>query len=54
MEKLLFLCNRAQPDILNGVDFLTPQVREPDKDDDKKLARILKYISITRDLVLTF
>ena len=33
--------------------FLTTQVRDTNKEDDKKLARILKYISGTRDLVLT-
>ena len=53
MEKLLFLCKRAQTDILNGVAFLTTRVREPDEDDNKKILRILKYISGTRDLVLT-
>ena len=37
VDKLLFLCKQARPDILTGVDFLTTQVREPDKDDDKKL-----------------
>ena len=37
VDKLLFLCKQARPDILTGVDLLTTQVREPDKDDDKKL-----------------
>ena len=34
------------------MDFLTTQVREPDEYYDKKLGRILKYLSGTRDLVL--
>ena len=33
--------------------FLTTRVIYPDEDDDKKLSRILKYLSGTRDLVLT-
>ena len=53
VEKLIFLCKQARPDILTGVAFLMTLVREPDKDDDKKLLRILKYLSGTRDLVLT-
>ena len=41
-----------RPEILTRVAFLTTRVREPDEDDSKKLARILKYLSGTRDLVL--
>ena len=53
VEKFLFLCKQVRPDILNGVAFLATRVRESDEDDDKKLVRILKYLSGTRDLVLT-
>ena len=53
MAKLLFLCKWVRPDILIVVAFLATRVREPDEDDDKKLLRILKYISGTRDIVLT-
>ena len=53
VAKLIFLCKRAQPDILTGVSFLTTRVREPDEDNDKKLSRLLKYLSGTRDIVLT-
>ena len=35
------------------MDFLTTQVRDPDEGDDKKSSRVLKYLSSTRDLVLT-
>ena len=28
-------------------------MRDPNGDDEKKLSRILKYLSVTRDLVLT-
>ena len=38
VEKLLFLCKRARPNILTGVALLTTQVREPDGDDDEKLS----------------
>ena len=53
MSKILFLCNRARPDILTGVAFLTTQVRKPNKDEDKKLGHILKYLSGMGGLVLT-
>ena len=53
VAKLIFLCKRAQPDILTGAAFLMMRVRDPDEDDDKKLSRILKYLSGTRDIVLT-
>ena len=53
MEKLLLLCKRARPDILTGVVFLTTRARETYEDEDNKLSRILKYISGTRDLLLT-
>ena len=53
VEKLLFLCKQTQPDILTGVDFLTTRVIYPNKDKDKKLARILKYIRGRRDILLT-
>ena len=53
MEKLIFLCKLAQQEILTGVAFLMTRVREPDKDDGKKLSRILKFLSGTRGLVLT-
>ena len=52
VAKLLFLCKRARPDLLTGVALLTTQVREPDEDDDKKLERILEYLSGTREIVL--
>ena len=53
VAKLLFLCKRARPYILTGVALLRTGVIYPDKDDDKKLVRILKYHSGTRDIILT-
>ena len=35
------------------MEFTTTPVIYPEKDDNKKLGRIIKYLSGTRDLVLT-
>ena len=51
--ELLFLCKRARPDIQVPITPLTKRVKEPDEDDWKKLARVLKYLKDTIDLVLT-
>ena len=53
VAKLMFLCKWEQPVILTGVLFLTTRAREPNKEDDKKLRGILKYLSGMRDLMLT-
>ena len=53
VARLLFMCKQARPEILNWVELLTTGVREPNEDDDKKLGRILKYLSGTRNIVLT-
>ena len=53
VSKLLFLCKRARTDILTGVDFLTTEVRDPEKEDDKTLSHILKYLIGTKYLFLT-
>ena len=52
VAKLFFLFKQARPDILIGVALLTMRMREPNKYEDKKLGRILKYIRGTRYLVL--
>jgi hypothetical protein len=41
--KLLFLCKRARPDIQTAVAFLATRVKHLDKDDYKKLSRVIKY-----------
>jgi hypothetical protein len=53
MAKLLFLCKRARPDVQTAVAFLTTQVKRLDKDDYKKLGRIVKYLRGTPNLALT-
>jgi hypothetical protein len=52
--KLLFLAKRARPDIQTAVAFLTTCVKRPDKDDYKKLGRVIKYLRGSPDLALTF
>eukprot|EP00957_Ditylum_brightwellii_P126753 9661732-Ditylum_brightwellii.AAC.1 len=51
--KLLFLCKHARPDIQTAVSFLTTRVKNPDKDDWKKLHRVIIYLNGTKNLVLT-
>jgi len=51
--KLLFLTQRACPDIQLPVSFFTTRVRSPDEDDYKKLARTMKYLRRMKDLPLT-
>jgi hypothetical protein len=51
--KLLFLAKRARPDIQTAIAFLTTRVKRPDKDDYKKLSRVIKYLRGSPDLALT-
>jgi hypothetical protein len=51
--KLLFLCKCVRPDIQTAVAFLTTRVKCPDKDDYKKLGRVIKYLRGSPDLALT-
>jgi hypothetical protein len=51
--KLLFLCKRARPDIQTAVAFLSTRVKDPDLDDYKKLARVMKYLRATTAMPLT-
>ena len=48
-----FVCKRSRPDTQVAVTFLTTRVRKPDKDDWKKLIRLVKYISSTVEMKLT-
>ena len=49
----LFLSKRARPDIQTAVAFLCTRVKGPDRDDYKKLARMINYLRATKDLPLT-
>lgn len=51
--KLLFLSQRARPDVLLPVSFLTTRVKAPDEDDYRKLARCMRYLRTTVELPLT-
>ena len=53
VDKVLFLRKLVWFDILTGVALLTTRVIEPEEDDEKKLSHVLKYLKITRELVLT-
>ena len=49
----LFVSKRARPDIQPTIAFLCTRVKEPTKDDWKKLTRLMSYLKKTRDDVLT-
>ena len=40
----MYLKKRARPDIQLSVSFLCTIVRDPDADDHKKLAKVMKFI----------
>jgi hypothetical protein len=50
--QLLYLSQRAHPDIRTAVSFLCGRLTKPDQDDYKKLARVMKYLDSTVDLPL--
>ena len=50
---ILYLAKKTRPDIQTAVSFLSTRVKEPSIDDWKKLGRCIRYLSSTRDLVLT-
>ena len=52
MAKALFLCKRARPDIQPTVAFLYTRVKQPNRGDWKKLLRLMKYLSGTKDMGL--
>ena len=52
VDRLLFLCKRARPDLQTAVAFLCTRVQNTDTDDYKKLSRTLKYLRTTAGLPL--
>ena len=50
--QLAYLAHRGRPDIRTAVSFLATRVSTPDKDDYRKLARVIKYLQTTINLVL--
>ena len=53
VANMLFVTNRGRPDIQVAVAFLTTRTTKSDEDDWKKLARMLRYLNTTLDMVLT-
>jgi hypothetical protein len=51
--QLLYLSQRARPDIRTAIAFLCGRLKQPDEDDYKKLTRLVKYLQGTIDLPLT-
>ena len=52
VARALFLTKRARPDIHTAVAFTTTRVREPNRDDWKKLVRMMRYLRGTPELPL--
>ena len=52
VAQLLFLTERARPDIATAVSFLTTRVKRPDEDDWGKIKRVLQYLKGTYKLKL--
>jgi hypothetical protein len=50
--KLLFLSQRARPDVQTATSFLCTRVKEADTDDYKKLSRVMQYLRETKYLPL--
>ena len=53
MVRLLYLEERARPDILTAIDSLPTRAEDPDANDQKELVRLMKYLSATKDMPLT-
>ena len=53
VAKLLFVSKRGRPDIQVPISFLTSRVTKADRDDWRKLKRVLQYIQGTIDMPLT-
>jgi hypothetical protein len=53
VAKGLFLCKRARADLQPTIPFLCTRVQAPDDDEWKKMLRMLNYLDLTKDLVLT-
>ena len=52
VAQLLFTGIRCRKDVQTAMSFLTTRVRHPDKDNWKKLRRLLGYLKITIKLPL--
>ena len=50
--QLQYLSQRGRPDIRTAIAFLSSRVSKPDRDDYKKLSRVISYLRNTIDLML--
>ena len=50
--QLQYLSQRGRPDIRTAIAFLSSRVNKPDRDDYKKLSRVISYLRNTVDLML--
>jgi hypothetical protein len=50
--KLLFLSQRARPDVQTATSFLCTREKKADTDDYKKIARVMQYLRATKYLPL--
>jgi hypothetical protein len=53
VAKTLYATKRSRPDTCTAIAYLTTRVREPDTDDWKKMAHMMKYLRGTKLLALT-
>ena len=51
--KILWVAKRAKPDLQQAIAFLTTRVKAPDRDDYKKLARLVRFLRATASEPLT-
>lgn len=51
--KMLFVSKRARPELQQAIAFLSTQVKSPNKDNYKKLRRVMKCPRAERKLALT-
>ena len=51
--RILFVANRARPDMLTFISFMTKRVLAPTVEDGRKLLRAMRYLAHTSKLELT-
>ena len=49
VQKLMYLCKRARPDIEPALSYLCTKVSKPNQGDRAKLYRVLDYLKATKD-----
>ena len=49
VQKLMYLCKRARPDIKPALSYLCTKVSKPNQGDRTKLDRVLGFIKVTKD-----